>query len=114
MELFSQRLPDLTLKKFAEKTGFQYVNAEAKKQVICTKEQLDNFLTDGEVETNPTKNPNGGNYERKSMTGDLFVCQDCSLEGSQVAIENHACRAWTPEREQEQKRQTELHSEGEG
>jgi hypothetical protein len=45
MELFSIRLPDLTLKKLAEKTGFQYVkDGEGRAKILCTKKQLDDFI----------------------------------------------------------------------
>ena len=49
MELFSQRLPDLTFKKLAEKMGLQYVSAEGKRRILCTKAQPDDFLVNGEA-----------------------------------------------------------------
>ena len=57
--------------------------------------------------------PNGGNYERKGMTGNIFRCLDCELESFQYVIENHKCIAW-PEKKQQQE-QTQLKSDsGEG
>jgi len=48
LELFSSRLPDLTLKKFAEKTGFAYVKGhDGKARVRCTKKMLDEFIGGG-------------------------------------------------------------------
>ena len=45
LELFSYRLPDLTLKKLAEKTGFEYVtDTKGKRKIRCSKAQFDNFL----------------------------------------------------------------------
>jgi hypothetical protein len=45
MEIFSYKLPDLTLKKLSEITGFQYTSVDGKKKISCTKKGLDNFLT---------------------------------------------------------------------
>ena len=39
--------------------------------------------------------PNGGHYERKGMTGNIFRCLDCELVSTQAAIENHVCVAWS-------------------
>lgn len=45
LELFGQKMPDLTLKKLAERTGLNYVNTKSgKKKIRCTKTQLDNLL----------------------------------------------------------------------
>ena len=51
LELFTYRMPDLTLKKLAEKTGFEYTSADGKKKIKCTKAQLDNFIDLDEEET---------------------------------------------------------------
>ena len=52
--------------------------------------------------------PNGGNYERKGMTGDKFRCLDCELESFQYVIENHKCIAWPEKSQTSQQKQTEL------
>ena len=53
LELFSYRLPDLTLKKLAEKAGFKYItDTEGKKKILCTKKELDDFIVvEAEEET---------------------------------------------------------------
>ncbi len=44
--LLRQRLPDLTLKKFAEVTGFKYTNSkDGKAKAKCTKKELSCFIT---------------------------------------------------------------------
>ena len=50
------------------------------------------------------EDPNGGNYERKGMTGNIFRCLDCELESFQYVIENHKCVAW-PEKKQQPQQQ---------
>jgi hypothetical protein len=45
--------------------------------------------------------PNGGNYERKGITGNIFRCLDCGLEYFQSWIESHTCPAW-PEKQDQQ------------
>ena len=46
--------------------------------------------------------PNGGNYERKGMTGNIFRCLDCGLENFQSWVENHKCPAWPEKKRQKQ------------
>lgn len=55
MELFANRLPELTFKKLAEKTGFKYVkDTEGKAKILCTKKELYDFIvieSEDEVKT---------------------------------------------------------------
>lgn len=44
MMIFSHKLPDLTLKKLSEITGFEYTSINGKKKILCTKRGLDDFL----------------------------------------------------------------------
>jgi len=56
LEIFSYRLPDLTMKKLAEITGFKYLtDAEGKRKILCTEKELDDFLAveeETEIKTN--------------------------------------------------------------
>ena len=50
LDLFTQRLPDLTLKKLAEKTGLSYIKgSDNKRKIKCTKKQLDNLIEFGNI-----------------------------------------------------------------
>lgn len=51
LELFRNRLPDLTLKKLAEKTGFKYLKGtDGRFKILCTKKELDDWIATEEEE----------------------------------------------------------------
>ena len=44
LEIFAERLPDLTLKKLSEIMGFKYTPINGRKVIECSKSQLVEFI----------------------------------------------------------------------
>jgi hypothetical protein len=44
LELFANRLPDLTLKKLGEKMGVKYFQAHGKRVLVCSEAEISNFI----------------------------------------------------------------------
>jgi hypothetical protein len=62
IEIFKDRLPNLTLKTLSEKTGFEYTQDRAgRAKLKCTKKQFVDFVNKGVDDDNDNSNDDGTN-----------------------------------------------------